>query len=266
MMIGGVAAAALLVGAWSLISGPAGPEPVAPRSAASETAGEQPQPAAPARPLGGLVAAAVRLADSAVGDAPDAEARPAAARAEPGTPKAVASAPTAAETPEPPKEESAPPMPRVVVPDVAMRGDAVAADARLSQSALSEISVAADPSAPVAEGAVLDAATRSQINAAMARFARALESRDLGTLRQAYPGITASERDTWTGFFRSAESIRARFTAQDFQVMPGGVDVNAVGKLTFYKRDTRQQTENAVTFRVLLTQARGGGFVMKKIH
>ena len=163
-------------------------------------------------------------------------------------------------------------MPRVVLPDVAMRGDVSPSDARLSQGALSEVSgtgmsVAAAVAAPATEGAlVVDAATRSQINAAMSRFARALEARDIGGLREVYPGLTASERETWTGFFRSAESIRARFTAQDFQVVPNGIDVNAVGKLTFLKRDTRQQTENAVTFRVLLSSARGGGFVMRRIH
>jgi hypothetical protein len=148
-----------------------------------------------------------------------------------------------------------------------MRGDAGAGSSGLAQGALSEVTAGGAPvTQPPSDGLVVDAATRSQINAAMGRFARALESQDMGTLREAYPGISVSERNTWSSFFRSAESIRARFTAQDFQVMPDGVDVNAVGKLTFYKRDTRQQTENAVTFRVLLTQARGGGYTMKKIH
>ncbi|CAA9320584.1 MAG: hypothetical protein AVDCRST_MAG11-1971, partial [uncultured Gemmatimonadaceae bacterium] len=188
----------------------------------------------------------------------------------PGAPRAgrAAVAEDEAET----AADAPPPMPKVVVPDVAVRADMNPTDARLSQSALSEVStagmsVAAAVATPTGEGAsVVDAATRSQINAAMARFARALEARNIDGLREVYPGLTASERETWTGFFRSAESIRARFTAQDFEVVPNGIDVNAVGKLTFLKRDTRQQTENAVTFRVLLSSARGGGFVMRRIH
>jgi serine/threonine-protein kinase len=262
-MIGGAVAASVLLGAWAMMSRP--PEP--PGSAATPGATAA-APAAKSPALGALSAAVARFTDSAVSDAAKATPVATATQSADDESKGSGSVARSERSGEGAGETSeVAPVPKVVLPDVAMSGDLNPSTARLSQSALSEASVSTTaPLAPPSDGLVVDAATRSQINAAMSRFARALESRDMGTLHQAYPDITVAERNTWSGFFRSAESIRARFTAQDFQVMPDGVDVTAVGKLTFYKRDSRQQTENAVTFRVLLAQARGGGYVMKRIH
>jgi hypothetical protein len=189
-------------------------------------------------------------------------AAPVPAAGAPGAPTAASATRPKADEPKKTQEEDAPAMPKVVVPDVAMRGEVNPSDARLSQGALSEVTEPnADGLDAVRRGSdapALDATSRSQINAALGRFARALEAQDITALRRAYPGLTPSERDTWIEFFRSADAVDANFTARDVEVMNGHVEVTAVGKLKFFKRDTREQLTSAVSMNVQMVRTTDG--------
>jgi hypothetical protein len=264
MMIGGAVAASAIVAIVTAMSSGSTPASVAagaPTAVAvtpSTTAGSE-----AASPATGVATPAAGV--------PEAALSPVAAS--PAIPLAVTSAaaakgeqPTAAES----AVSEAPSIPKVVLPDAAMRSEVSPSDTRLSLGALDEVTgsgkgESVDGAQRQPETLMLDAGTRAQINATLGRFARALESRDIGALRQVYPGISSAERTQWLEFFRSAESVRANFTAQEFQAAEGGVDVAAVGRLRFYKRDTREQMVNAVNLNVLMTQG-PGGWRMKKIH
>jgi hypothetical protein len=48
------------------------------------------------------------------------------------------------------------------------------------------------------------------IPAPIRRFAAAVESGDVAQIKQAYPGLTASQEKNWENFFKQSKDIRAR--------------------------------------------------------
>jgi len=69
---------------------------------------------------------------------------------------------------------------------------------------------------------------REEINGLVAAYARAIESRDIGAVRRAYPGISSDQARGFEQFFQSARNINVTFRVS-------GLDVNgnsAEGRLT----------------------------------
>src|SRR2546422_9218697 len=53
---------------------------------------------------------------------------------------------------------------------------------------------------------------RPDIQKVIDDYARALESRDVGQVRRAYPGLTSPQQQSWQDFFQSVRNLNARLT------------------------------------------------------
>src|SRR5207237_9706814 len=66
---------------------------------------------------------------------------------------------------------------------------------------------AEQPAAPAAAPAPGD--PRPDIQKVIDDYARALESRDVGQVRRAYPGLTSAQQQSWEDFFASVRNLKA---------------------------------------------------------
>src|SRR3989440_594857 len=66
------------------------------------------------------------------------------------------------------------------------------------------------PAAPAATPVPVD--PRPDIQKVIDDYARALESRDVGQVRRAYPGLTSPQPQSWQGFFQSVRKLKAGLT------------------------------------------------------
>jgi ketosteroid isomerase-like protein len=135
------------------------------------------------------------------------------------------------------------------VTGVAVGSAAVTATSE-SRSATATITVAEPPRREPKPPAPRDEATdREQIEAALERYARAIESRDLDRLRSAYPGLTQQQADAWRAFFENVSdlSISLTVTAVETTGDLATADVEAVQEFR-----TNQQARRNFTFRATL--------------
>jgi hypothetical protein len=81
---------------------------------------------------------------------------------------------------------------------------------------------------PVAPPAPVD--PRVQIEAAIANYARALESRDTAQVRRANPGLTAAQQKGWDDLFKAVRNLKAdlRVTTIDVKGVTADAIVNAL--------------------------------------
>ena len=115
-----------------------------------------------------------------------------------------------AQAPRAPAVESTRPQPPVPAP--ALTSAAVQQSSAIPQA----------PAPPVSTPA-------ADISAAVAAYARALESRDVGTVRRAYPGITPTQAKGWEQFFGTLHSLRVSLGVSGLDVSGSSADAKLVG-------------------------------------
>jgi serine/threonine-protein kinase len=106
--------------------------------------------------------------------------------------------------------------------------------------------------------APLPADPRGPIELVIADYARALESRDLGQVRRAYPGLTAAQQQGWQEFFRSVRRLRASLTVTTLNVASGTADVIVSGVYEYENATTGRAERRPATFRATLVADSGG--------
>ena len=95
-------------------------------------------------------------------------------------------------------------------------------------SAPANVSSSASASAPASAPAVEARSAQADLREIIARYARAISSRDIGAVRSAYPGITRDQQQGFERFFSSTKSLTA-------SLLIGGLDVrdrSAEGRVT----------------------------------
>jgi eukaryotic-like serine/threonine-protein kinase len=96
----------------------------------------------------------------------------------------------------------------------------------------------------------------SRIPEAIDAYARAIETRALPQLRQAYPGLTAEQERSFAGFFDATRAIRVTFSIAGLEVNGATAEVRVVGTYEFVT--TAGQTERKpVTFQATLRHDSG---------
>jgi hypothetical protein len=70
---------------------------------------------------------------------------------------------------------------------------------------------------------------REEISAAVQAYARAIESRDIGEVRRAYPGITSDQARGFQQFFQSARDINVTFRVANLDTSGSSADAQLVG-------------------------------------
>ncbi len=103
---------------------------------------------------------------------------------------------------------------------------------------------------PAAPGAPVD--PRPDIQKAIDDYARALESRDVGQVRRAYPGLTSAQQQSWQAFFQSVRNLKAGLTVT--AVHPSGLAAEAIvsGVYEYDNATTGRAERRPVTFRAIL--------------
>ncbi len=149
---------------------------------------------------------------------------------------AAAAANTRARAAEPTKTQAAP-APVAPAP-VAPAPPPVVAPAPISPPA-------AAPQQPASNPAV-------DIRAAVAAYARAIESRDVVEVRRAYPGITSAQASGFEQFFGTLRSLHATFAADGIDVTGNSAEAKLVGEydyVTSAGKSEKQPVSFQATFR-----------------
>jgi serine/threonine-protein kinase len=76
-------------------------------------------------------------------------------------------------------------------------------------------------------------AAEAGIRSAVAAYARAIESRDLGAVRRANPGLTATQQNGFEQFFKAVRSLRATFTVASTDVNGATAEARLTGAYDF---------------------------------
>ena len=100
------------------------------------------------------------------------------------------------------------------------------------QSTPPRVVASAPPSPPVKQvdtPATLRPSPREEISAAVQAYARAIESRDIGEVRRAYPGITSDQARGFQQFFQSARDINVTFRIANLDTSGSTADAQLVG-------------------------------------
>jgi hypothetical protein len=86
-------------------------------------------------------------------------------------------------------------------------------------------------------------APREEISSAVQAYARAIESRDIGAVRRAYPGITSDQARGFEQFFQSARSINVTFRVTDVDTNGSNADARLVGTYQYTTSDGKSQSQ-----------------------
>jgi len=92
----------------------------------------------------------------------------------------------------------------------------------------------------------------ADIAAAVQTFARAIESRDIGTMRRDYPGLTSEQQRNFENFFQGVRSLNVTFRVANVEASGSSVDARLEGNYAFVTtegRTERKPVSFAVTFR-----------------
>ena len=86
-------------------------------------------------------------------------------------------------------------------------------------------------------------APREEIASAVAAYARAIESRDIGAVRRVYPGLTSDQARGFEQFFQAARSINVTFRVTDVETNGNNADARLVGTYQYTSSDGKPQTQ-----------------------
>jgi hypothetical protein len=110
------------------------------------------------------------------------------------------------------------------------------------------ISVSPPPAAVQAERPIEPPPTparsaRDDINSIVAAYARAIESRDIGAVRRAYPGISSDQARGFEQFFRSTRNMNVTFSVVGLDVNGSTAEARLVGAYEYTSSDGKSQRQ-----------------------
>jgi hypothetical protein len=145
---------------------------------------------------------------------------------------------------------------RVATSAAEARGRGAAADPPKQDPPATASTVATIPSQPVAPK--LPAANaRTEIEVAVAAYARAIESRDIAEVRRAYPGITGNQATGFQQFFSSVRSLKASFSIASLDVNGNSAEGKLAGTYD-YVNSAGKPEQQAVAFQATFRRDAGG--------
>jgi len=89
-------------------------------------------------------------------------------------------------------------------------------------------------------------------------YARALESRDVGQVRRAYPGLTSPQQQSWQDFFQSVRNLKAGLTVTAVRLSGLTAETIVSGVYEYDNATTGRAERRPVTFRAILAVDSGG--------
>jgi serine/threonine-protein kinase len=85
-----------------------------------------------------------------------------------------------------------------------------------------------------------------------------LESGNIATIRQAYPGLTAQQEKGWRDFFQVAQNLRVSLGVTDVQQTIDAADATVAGTYDYRDKQSRRDQHQSVSFHVSLERGGGG--------
>ncbi|MEO8910752.1 MAG: protein kinase [Gemmatimonadaceae bacterium] len=128
---------------------------------------------------------------------------------------------------------------------------------RPAQTPLTETAAASPPPAPKPP-------TTADISPTVQAYARAIESKDIGTVRRAYPGLTSDQQRMLETFFQSARSIDAKLRIANLDASPSSAEARVVGTYDFVNSVGRQDSQ-PVSFAMTLRRE-GSAWRLVSVH
>jgi len=111
------------------------------------------------------------------------------------------------------------------------------------------------PPVPVAPVAV---DPRPDIEKVIASYAAALESRDIGQVRRAYPGLSTAQQGSWQTFFDRVRNLKASLSVASLSVTDASADAIVNGVYEYDNASTGRAERRPVTFRATLQRDASG--------
>src|SRR5437879_4723173 len=99
---------------------------------------------------------------------------------------------------------------------------------------------------------------RPDIQKVIDDYARALESRDVGQVRRAYPGLTSPQQQSWQDFFQSVRNLKAGLTVTAVRLSGLTAETIVSGVYEYDNATTGRAERRPVTFRAILAVDSGG--------
>jgi hypothetical protein len=90
---------------------------------------------------------------------------------------------------------------------------------------------------------------RRVIVAAVADYARAIESGNLEQLRRAYPGMTSVQQRGWEQFFQLVRDVKAELSVQQLDLAAGTAEAQINGTYLYLNTSTGRREHQPVAFR-----------------
>jgi tRNA A-37 threonylcarbamoyl transferase component Bud32 len=125
---------------------------------------------------------------------------------------------------------------------------------RAEQQALGQPEQRRGTAAPAADGASAWAAIEQTVTA----LARALESRNLGQVRQVYPSLTAQQAQEWSQFFTAASNLRVSLRVTSLEQLGERANADIEGSYDYRDSETGRQMRRLVAFRGTFERSAAG--------
>ena len=96
------------------------------------------------------------------------------------------------------------------------------------------------------------APSAADIGPTVQAYARAIESRDIGSIRRVYPGLTSGQQQGFEQFFQAARNINVTFRVTNVEVSGSSADARLVGSYEYTTtagKAERQPVSFAATLR-----------------
>jgi serine/threonine-protein kinase len=102
------------------------------------------------------------------------------------------------------------------------------------------------------------------VRAVIDRYARAIESKRVDRLKEAYPGLTADQQKSWeTGVFAIADAIKATVSYDDVRMFSDGAEVKLTLKLAYTQGGSRGASIPPMKQHAFLKQTDSGWVILE---
>jgi hypothetical protein len=104
-----------------------------------------------------------------------------------------------------------------------------------------------------------------QIDALFARYAAAIEARDLDAIRRSYPGLLPAQAREWEEFFRNVTDIDVELGVAGLTVKGDAAEARLEGVYVFRNPSTRRTQREPVAFQATLRRE-GSGWLIASLR
>jgi serine/threonine-protein kinase len=106
--------------------------------------------------------------------------------------------------------------------------------------------------------------TTADIAPSVQAYARAIESKDIGAVRHAYPGLTSAQQGQLETFFQAARTIDAKLRISSLDASPNSAEARVVGSYDYVTSEGRTESR-PVSFAMSLRRE-GSGWRIVSVH